>query len=84
MLSISAASVAADPRFDSRFPREDFSESSHTSESKIGTPVATLLGAWRYRVSSGTGWSGVSMLRLGEIESLICNIYISVVARTIV
>ena len=26
---------------------------SHTSELKIGTPVATLPGAWRYRVSAG-------------------------------
>ena len=25
-------------------------------------PVATLPGAWRYRVSAGTGWSGVSVL----------------------
>ena len=35
---------------------------SHTSDFKIGTPVATLLGAWRYRVSAGTGWPGVSIL----------------------
>ena len=32
-----------------------FSGSSHTSDLKIGTPVATLPGAWRYRVSAGTG-----------------------------
>ena len=25
---------------------------------KIGFPVATLPGAWRYRVSTGTGWPG--------------------------
>ena len=29
---------------------------------KIGTPVATLPGAWRYRVSTGTGPPGVSIL----------------------
>ena len=29
--------------------------SSHTSEFKIGTPLATLPAAWRYRVSAGTG-----------------------------
>ena len=58
-----------------------FSRSSHTSDSKIGTPVATLPGAWRYRVSAGTG---VSILRLGEVESLICNFYLSVTARKIV
>ena len=32
-----------------------FSGSSHTSDLKIGTPVATLPGAWRYTVSAGTG-----------------------------
>ena len=39
-----------------------FSGSSHTSDLNIGTPVATLPGAWRYRVSAGTGWPGVSIL----------------------
>ena len=28
----------------------------------IGTPVAALQGAWRYRVSTGTGRPGVSIL----------------------
>ena len=35
-----------DPGFESRL-RRDFSGSSHTSDFKIGTPVATLPGAWR-------------------------------------
>ena len=61
-----------------------FSGSSHTSDSKIGTPVATLPGAWRYRVSAGTGRPGVSILWLDEVESLICNFYLSVAARKIV
>ena len=62
-----------------------FSGSSHTSDLKIGTPVAaTLPGAWRYRVSAGTGRPGVSILWLGEVERLICNLYLSVAARTIV
>ena len=39
-----------------------FSGSSHTSDLKIGTPVATLPGAWCYRVSAGTGWPVVSIL----------------------
>ena len=39
-----------------------FSGSSHTRDSKIGTPVASLPGAWRYRVSVGTGRPGVSIL----------------------
>ena len=44
-----------------------FSGSSHTSDLNIGTPVATLPGAWRYRVSAGTGQPGVSILWLGDI-----------------
>ena len=51
-----------DPEFDSRLRRGDFSGSSHTSDLKIGTPVATLPGTWPYRVSAGTGWPGVSIL----------------------
>ena len=39
-----------------------FLGSSHTSDFKIGTPVATLPGAWHYRVSTGTGRPGVSKL----------------------
>ena len=54
------ASRAADPRFDSRLRRGDFFGSSHTNDLKIGTPVATLPGAWHYMVSTGTGWPGVS------------------------
>ena len=50
---------------------EIFSGSSHTRDLKIGTPVATLPDAWRYRVSTGTGRPGVSVL--GEVERLICN-----------
>ena len=41
--------------------RRDFSGSSHASDLNIGTPVATLPGAWRYRVSAGTGRPGVSI-----------------------
>ena len=46
--------------------------------------MATLPGAWRYRVSAGTGLPGVSILCLGVIESLICNFYLGESARTIV
>ena len=59
-----------------------FSGSSHNSDLKIGTPGATLPGAWRYGVSSGTGQPSVSIL--GEMESLVCNFCLSVVAREIV
>ena len=57
-----STSSAADPGFDSRFPRGNFSGSSHTSDLNIGSPVATLPGAWSYRVSAWTGWSGGSIL----------------------
>ena len=56
-----SASRAEDPGFESRL-RLIFSGSSHTSDLKIGTPVATLPGAWSYRVSAGTGRPGVSIL----------------------
>ena len=48
-----SASRAEDPGFES--PLESFPGSSHTGDLKIGIPVATLPGAWRYRVSAGTG-----------------------------
>ena len=35
-----------------------FSGSSHASDVNIDTPVANLPGAWRYRVSAGTGRPG--------------------------
>ena len=59
-------------------------ELSHASDSKIGTPVATMPGAWHCRVSAGTGRPGVSILFLCEVESLICNFYLGVAARRIV
>ena len=46
--------------------------------------MATLPGAWHYRASTGTGRPGVSILWLGEVESLICNFYLGVAARNIV
>ena len=56
-----SAAGMEDPGFDSRL-RRDFSGLSHTSDLKIGTPVATLPGAWHYKVSAGTGRPGVSIL----------------------
>ena len=78
-----SASRAKEPVFESRL-RRDFSGSSHTSDLKIGTPVATLPGAWRYRVSTGTGRPGVRVLWLGEVETLICSFILSLAARKIV
>ena len=56
-----SASGEKGPGFKSRL-RQDFSRSSHTSNLKIGSPVATLPGAWHYRVSAGTGQPSVSIL----------------------
>ena len=78
-----STSRAEGPGFESRLCR-DFLGSSHTSDLKFGTPVATLPGAWHYRVSTGTGRPGVSILWLGEVERLICNFCLSVAARIIV
>ena len=78
-----SASGAEDPGFESRLQRA-FPGSNHTSDFKIGTPVATLPGVWHCRVSAETGRPGVSILWLGEVESLICNFYFSVAARKIV
>ena len=61
-LAIEASSLRAE---DSGFEfclRWDFSTLSHTSDLKIGTPVASLPGAWRYKVSAGTGQPSVSVL----------------------
>ena len=49
-----SAPRAKGPEFESRL-RRDFSGLSHTLDLKFGTPVATLPGVWRYRVSAGTG-----------------------------
>ena len=56
-----STSRVEDPGFESRLFR-NFSKSSHTSDLKSGTPVATLPGTWRHRVSAGTGWPSVSIL----------------------
>ena len=63
---------AADLGFDSRLCW-DFFGSNHTSDVEIGTPVATLPGAWCYGVSAGTDCPGVSILWLGERKSLIAT-----------
>ena len=63
------SSRVEDLGFESCLCGGDFSVSSHASDLEIDTPVATLPGAWRYRVSTRTGWPGVSILSLGEVES---------------
>ena len=74
-----SASRVEDPGFESRLHQDFFGV-----DLKIGTPVATLPGAWRYRVSAGAGQPGVSLLWQGEMESLVCNFCLSVTARKIV
>ena len=54
-----SASRAGDPGFESRLRRDFFGVESYL---KIGTPVATLPGAWRYRVNTWTGRPSVSIL----------------------
>ena len=56
-----SASRVEDPGFDSRLRCGDFSRLSHICDLKIGTPVTTLSGTWRYRFSTGTGWPSVSI-----------------------
>ena len=65
------------------FHRGSFSGLSHISDLKTGIPVASRPGICCFRVSAGTDWSGVSVLWLCEIESLICSFYLNVAARTI-
>ena len=78
-----STSGAEDPGSESHL-RQDFPRMGHTNDLKIGTPVATLPRAWHHRVSAGTGQPSVSILWLGEVESLICNFYLCVAARKIV
>ena len=62
-----------DPGYESRLCRDFFRVKSYQ-----------WLKNWRYRVSTGTGRPGVSILWLGEVQSLIFNFYLSVTARKIV
>ena len=55
-----SASRAEDTEFDSCLHRAIIL--SPTTDFGIDTPVATLPGAWHYRVSAWTGWPGVSVL----------------------
>ena len=67
----------SNPACDGIFPR-----SSHTSDLKIGTPVATLPGAWRYFCQCWDWLARCQYTGTGcEMESLICSFYLSVAAR---
>ena len=58
--------MSGTPGFDSCFLPGSFCRSSYTNDLKIGTPVATLQGTQSYRVSTGIGWTGVSVLKLSD------------------
>ena len=49
---------------------------------KSGALVTSLPDTWHYRVSTSAGLTGVSILRLHEIASLICNFCLRAAART--
>ena len=80
-----STSRAEDPGFESRLRRDFFFRVESCQWLKHWHSSGyTLPGAWCYRVSTGAGRPGVSILRLGEVESLTCNFYLSVSARKIV
>ena len=81
-----SVSKTTDPGLNPRFLRVDFfSGRVILVTSKLVTPVAIPCQApGVIRISAGTGRPGVSILRLGETESSICNFYLSVAARAIV
>ena len=56
--------------------------SRHTSGLKIGTPVATLAGAWRYRISAGTGWPSAELVMSGAWQGSLWSIKLSVTSMT--
>ena len=74
-----SASRAEDPEFDSCLHREFSGVESYQRLKKLAHQWLPC-----YRVSAGTGWPGVSIPRLVEMESLICNFYLNVAARTVV
>ena len=57
-----STSKGEDVGVDSRLCCGELSWLSDTSDVNIGASVAALPGTWRYRVSAGTGWPGVSNL----------------------
>ena len=46
--------------------------------------MGILVAHLGYKVSTGTGWSAVSILQVSEIESLVCKFYLSAAAGRIV
>ena len=56
-----SASRAADPVFDYRLRCRGIFRVESCPRLKSGTPVATLPGAWRYRISAGNGLAPVSV-----------------------
>ena len=59
-------------------------KASHAGVLTTFTQVATLPGDRRHRLSTRTGWSSVSVLRLGEMEILMCNFILNMTGGKIV
>ena len=82
-----SASTAEDPGFESCLRWDFFRVESHQwlkNWHSSGCPARHLALYLFYRVSTGTGQPGVSILWLGEVERLISNFYLCVAARKIV
>ena len=88
LLLLSTGWTASSTLWIRRPPREQKIQGSNPALDRIfpgwaipvTSKVATLSGTWWYRVRAGTGQPRVSILWLGEAESLICNFYLSVAA----
>ena len=78
-----STSRAEYPGFECSLHRDFFGVKSYQWLKNWHSSGYPLPGAWCYRVSAGTGWPSVSILWLGEMESLVCNFLLSVVARKI-
>ena len=74
-----SASRVADPSLIPAYAVDDF-QGCHTSDSNIGTPMATLPGA---RVSARNGRPGANIRWIGELETLICIFYLGATTRTL-
>ena len=64
--------------FDPHFPCGAFFRLSHTSDCNWYSSGYSARRLALYRVSAWSGWLCVSIKRLCEIASLICNFYLSV------
>ena len=52
-------------------------QTNKNNPNKLGILEAILSDVWRYGISVGTRWPGVSIPRPGEMAGLFCNFYLS-------